>query len=138
MKLRSFLFPKNRIGSGWASFGIFVVRVGFAAMLITHGWAKLRNFDQLAAGGFPDPIGLGSAVAVSLAIFAELVCSAAVLLGFLQRIALIPMIVTMAVAFVVIHNCSISEGETALLYLIVFVTLYITGPGRISLDHLLS
>ena len=137
MTVRTFFFPRNYTETIALSVGLLLLRVGFSATLMTHGWAKFINYDELASGAFPDPIGLGSAISVSLALFAELACSAAIVLGFLHRLALIPMIVTMAVAFFITDEATLAQGESALLYLMAFITLYITGPGRLSIDALI-
>lgn len=113
------------------------MRIAFGGLLFTHGFAKVSNYEALAAGGFPDVTGLGSQVSVLLAIFAEAVCSLAFIFGMLTRLCLLPMIATMAVAFFCIHGGSISEGELAFAYLIVFVSIWIAGPGRYSVDALL-
>jgi putative oxidoreductase len=44
----------------------------------------------------------------------------------------------MAVAFFDVHDAIISEGELALIYFIMFIILYITGPGRYSVDYLID
>jgi putative oxidoreductase len=70
-----------------------------------------------------------------LTIFAELVCSFALIFGILQRIVLIPMIITMCVAFFVVHGGdAFAVKELSFIYLVVFVGLYITGPGKYSFD----
>ncbi len=46
-----------------------------------------------------------------LAIFGELFCSVAFVFGFLYRLSMIPMIVTMAVAFFFAHGGSITGGS---------------------------
>ena len=48
------------------------------------------------------------------------------------------MIVSMGVAFFDVHDAMLPEGELSLIYLVVFVVLYITGPGRYSVDYLLD
>ena len=58
--------------------------------------------------------------------------------GLLLRIMVIPMILSMAVAFFDIHDAMLPEGELALIYMIVFLILYFTGPGRYSLDYLID
>ena len=114
------------------------MRLVFGGLLLSHGVAKLCNYSELAAGAFPDVTGLGSEVSVVLAIFAEAVCSVAFIVGLLTRLCLLPMIATMSVAFFVIHGGSISEGELAFAYLVVFVAMWFAGPGRYSLDGLLG
>ena len=71
-----------------------------------------------------------------LAIFGELVCSFGFLIGFLYRLAMIPMIFTMAMAFFVIHSQdAFAVRELALVYLVVFVLMYIAGPGKFAVDR---
>ena len=50
----------------------------------------------------------------------------------------IPMIISMAVAFFDIHDALFPEGELSLIYFIVFIILFFTGPGRYSIDYLLD
>lgn len=73
-----------------------------------------------------------------LSIFAEFCCSMFLITGLLVRLAVIPMIIAMAVAFFDVHDAMFPEGELALIYLIMFVILYFTGPGRYSLDYLID
>ena len=52
---------------------------------------------------------------------------------------LIPMIFTMGVAFFVIHgNDPFSLKELAFVYLVIFILMYIAGPGKFSLDRLIA
>ena len=73
-----------------------------------------------------------------LAIFTEFCCSLFLIFGLMLRLMLIPMIISMAVAFFDVHDAILPEGELALIYLIVFIILYITGAGRYSLDYLID
>ena len=71
--------------------------------------------------------------------FGELVCSMAFIIGFLYRLAMIPMIFTMAIAFFVIHaNDIFTVKELAFIYLVVFILMYIAGPGKYSIDHIIG
>jgi putative oxidoreductase len=54
--------------------------------------------------------------------------------GALYRLSMLPMLVTMAVAFFHIHSGSIVQGELAFVYLMVFILMYIAGPGQYSID----
>jgi hypothetical protein len=74
-----------------------------------------------------------------LAIFAEVICSAAVIVGAFYRLALIPLIFTMGVAVIVVHNGqSFAAKELALIFLVIFVLLFVMGAGRYSLDNMIS
>lgn len=55
---------------------------------------------------------------------------------FLYRLAMIPMVFTMAVAFFVIHgNDPFATKELAFVYLVVFILMYIIGPGKFAVDR---
>ena len=58
--------------------------------------------------------------------------------GLLHRVVLIPMIIAMGVAFFDVHDAMMPEGELALIYLVIFIILFFTGPGRYSLDYLID
>ena len=132
----NFLFPQYLRGRG-VSFVILFVRIFFGALFLMHGLDKMMNFSQLSEA-FPSVLGLGSYATLMLSIFCEFACSIFLVVGMLTRIVLIPMIVSMAVAFFDIHDGFMPEGELSLIYLIVFIVLFITGPGRYSADYLID
>ena len=112
-----------------------ILRIAFGgAMIFGHGWGKLANFSERATS-FSDPIGLGNETSLMLAVFAEFLCSLAVMFGIATRLALIPLIVTMLVAaFIVNFNQPFARMEKAILFLVAFLVLMITGPGKFSFD----
>ena len=132
MKAFHLLFPSSK-QSFKTTILLLLARVIFGLLLAFHGFQKLQNFNMMG-GNFPDPIGVGHEISLVLAIFGELVCSLALIFGVLTRLALIPIIFTMSVAFFYAHHGSITEGELAFAYLIVFTFLFFTGPGRYSID----
>ena len=73
-----------------------------------------------------------------VSIFCEFACSLFLMAGLMTRIVLIPMMIAMAVAFFDIHDGMMPEGELALIYMIVFLVLFMTGPGRYSVDYLID
>lgn len=102
-------------------------------MLIFHGYPKLINFSAYATS-FPDPLGVGSATSLALVIFAEFFCSILIILGAATRLACIPLIFTMMIAFFVIHGSDpFSVKELAFLYLLTFIAIFISGSGSFSL-----
>lgn len=133
--IRKFLFPKPSEETLFSLF-LLALRLFLGTLLMLHGVNKLIDY-ALLSDNFPDPIGVGSQISLILVIFAELFCAAAFLLGLLYRLALIPMIIAMAVAFFSFHHASLAEGELALLYLLLFIMLYISGPGKYSIDYLI-
>ncbi|WP_289621929.1 DoxX family protein, partial [Bacteroides congonensis] len=65
--------------------------------------------------------------------------SMAFIVGFLYRLAMIPMIFTMIVAFFIVHaNDAFAVKEMAFIYLVVFIVMYIAGPGKFSIDHIIG
>jgi putative oxidoreductase len=119
----------------YVDMAIFILRVGTAFLMIPHGFQK---FQKIIHGefGFSDPIGIGEFPSLILTVFAELICSILVLLGLFTRPALFFLIFTMTVvAFVIKLGQGLGEMEKALLYLFPFISLYILGPGRYSLDY---
>lgn len=120
--------------------GLLVLRVWLGlSMLLLHGWPKVQTHADNVES-FPDPMGIGSALSLNLVVFAEVLCALLVVVGLATRFALIPLIVTMAVAFFVIHNGILvgeGSGELAFTFLAGFVALFLAGPGRFSFDHLI-
>lgn len=116
---------------------LLIGRLTFGGMMLAHGWPKLAGFAERSSV-FPDPIGLGSATSLALAVFAEFFCAILLMLGLGTRLALIPLIITMFVAGFIHHaNDPFSVMEKSLLFLSGYIVLFILGPGKISLDHML-
>ena len=117
--------------------GILILRVSFGlSMLFAHGLPKL---EKLTSGEeevkFYDFMGLGAEVSLTLAVFAELVCSGLLTIGWFTRLSLLPLIFTMAIAFFTVHGSDpFQQKEMAFLYLIVYTTLLFTGAGKFSVD----
>lgn len=120
------------------SLGLLILRVGLGlSMALLHGQAKLLNFSATAAK-FPALFGLPSNVNLGLAVFAEVVCSALLVIGFLTRFAALTLSITMAVAFFMVHQGALTgenSGELALIYLLGYLTLLFAGAGRYSVDR---
>lgn len=121
------------------SFVMLILRLSLGGMmLIGHGWSKIQSFTEKAAG-FPDPLGIGSQLSMSLAIFAEASCAALVILGLCTRLATIPLLITMAVAAGIQHAADPwSKKELAIIYGIGFLVIFLRGAGRFSLDYVLG
>ncbi|MBE6231911.1 MAG: DoxX family protein [Bacteroidales bacterium] len=131
-----FLFPKNFRGKG-VSFLILFVRVFFGILFFMHGLDKLMNFNTLSET-YPSVLGFGSYMTLMLSVFCEFCCSLFLISGLMIRIMLLPMIVSMGVAFFDVHDAMMPEGELSLIYFVVFIIIYLTGAGRYSLDYLID
>jgi putative oxidoreductase len=114
---------------------LFILGVVLAVLMLRHGIPKL---ERLLSGDlrFSNPIGLGSIPSLLLTIFAEVICSILVGLGIGTRLATIPLIITMVVVLFVVHASQpLSEHYNALLFLLGYLVLLITGSGKFSLDY---
>lgn len=115
---------------------LVVLRICIAAFMLTHGIPKL---EKLMAGGeikFADPIGVGPTASLVLTVFSECVCSVLLLLGFATRLTSIFLVITMAVAAFIAHaGAEFKDREPALMYLLIYITLFVLGAGKYSLDE---
>lgn len=104
-------------------------------MIYGHGWGKLMNvFGGNFPGGF-DPIGIGPELSMILAAFAEGICAFLVLIGFWTRFALLFLMANMSVAVVFAHaGDPFGNKEKALLFLLIWVVVFLLGPGKFSVD----
>ena len=118
---------------------LLVLRIGVAALMLTHGVPKMM---LLFAGGpvpFPPLLGLTPETALLLTVGAEVVCSLLLLAGAATRLAVLPLIITMLVAVFLIHGTDpFAKKELAVMYLLIYTALGIGGSGKYSLDYLLQ
>ena len=104
-------------------------------MAINHGWGKLLKLFGDEPIKFADVLGMGATASLSLAVLAEFVASVFIVFGLLTRLSTIPAMITMAVAAFMIHwSDPFQKKELALIYLVMFLIIFLMGPGRISLD----
>jgi putative oxidoreductase len=126
---------------------ILAARLLLATLFLIFGWRKLRDFSgtvsQMAQLGVPTPV-----PAAAIALFMELPVAFAVAVGALTRpLALLLFLYTLGTALIghrywtmtgadyvdnmdsFYKNLSIMGG---------FLLLYVTGPGKYSIDKLLG
>lgn len=113
--------------------GLLVLRLFGGLTMLTHGWGKLSGFSD-KMNVFPDPFGIGSSLSLGLAIGAEVGCAVLLCLGIVTRLASLPLLFTMVVAFFIIHGDDpFSRKELAFMYLGIYLTLFFTGGGKFVL-----
>lgn len=115
--------------------GLLILRLGAGGlMLFGHGLKKALKYATLSET-FSDPLGIGPVHSLNLAIFAEVVCAAMVMIGLATRVAAINVAGTMAVAAFIVHRADPwPKPELAIVYLVPFLVLVFTGAGRFSID----
>lgn len=117
------------------SFGLLVLRVCTSAAMLTHGFPKLMRIIN-GEWRFGDPLGLGVHASLIMATFAEFVCSILLILGLTTRYATIPLMVTMLVAWRIAHGEDpFGAQEKSVLYLTIYFSIFLMGPGRYSMDQ---
>lgn len=122
-----------------SSIGLLVLRPGAGGLLFgAHGWGKLMNIAERAPK-FADPIGLGPSASFGLVVFAEVLCTAFVMVGLLTRLSTIPILIFFGVAAFIQHaNDPWLRRELPLLFAVPFLALLFTGAGRFSLDAMVK
>ena len=119
-------------------FATLLIRLIFGGFFVYYGYTKASMYDQLLTM-FGDPIGIGTKLSVILVIFAELVCGFLVLIGLVTRLAVIPILITMFVAYFVAHAADPFEvKQLVFLYLLLSTVIFILGSGKYSVDYLIQ
>jgi putative oxidoreductase len=117
--------------------GLLIFRVATAGLLLLHGWPKLRDFSRWS-GDFSNPIGIGSTPSLVLVIFAEVFCTILVIAGLFTRLALVPIMINLAVIILIVHgDDTIRQNELPILFLLGSLGVFMTGPGKYSLDNMI-
>lgn len=141
--MKNFLFnyhlviAKQELGT---NLGLLILRVSVGLMMaFSHGLGKLQNYLYSDNIQFADPIGLGQDLSLLLAAGAEFFMALLVTVGLMTRLATLPLIFTMFIAVFVIHaNDPFQKMEFGLLYLFPFLSILLMGPGKFSLDYIIT
>lgn len=120
-------------------FFLLVVRIFIGFAMLSHGFPKLQQLISGEEIQFFDFLSLGPKITLALVVFAEFVCSIFLILGLFTRIAVFFLIVTMAVAGLLVHGADpFSKREASLLYLSVYLLIISLGSGKFSVDQMIS
>ena len=128
----------TKYNAGSFNTALLVLRLGFGILLAHHGYLKLSNFHQTESF-MPEIMGLSKSMSAGLVIFAELFCGILVILGLFTRLACIPIITMfLVIIFKTGHADFFGKEELPTAYIIPFIALLFTGPGKISVDNMIS
>jgi putative oxidoreductase len=128
-------FFKPNSTTSFADLALLILRVGMSLLLITHGHDKLYNYLN-GARDFPNPIFLGPHLSFLLTIFAEFFCALAVAFGVFTRYASAVLVMHFIVVTFVVHGPDpLGDKEHAMMYLIAYLAVLLTGAGKYSLDR---
>ena len=117
---------------------LFLLRICSGGFLLTHGIPKLKDLTDGGEIKFADPIGLGPETSLILTVFAEVFCSIFIILGLGTRFTAITLIIFMSVISFIVHGADpLTRKELPLFYLLIFITIFILGGRKYSLDNLI-
>ena len=118
------------------NFGLMFFRIMVSLfMLAGHGYGKLLKLFSGEEIKFLDPFGIGATASFVLVVYAEFFASLFIILGIFTRFHSIPLIIAMTVAAFIAHGDDPFSGkEKALLFLVSYILLFITGAGKFSIQ----
>lgn len=137
-RLVDVIFKGEPLSPRGVSVTVLILRVFAGAMMIPYGIGKIEGFEQYSENFFEDPIGIGMVPSLVLTIFAQVVCSSALVLGLFTRAAAIVLAFNMLVASRYHLFDDFDDFATLslpLLFLGIYVVLILFGGGRYSVDH---
>jgi putative oxidoreductase len=144
MKLRPLLDKFESLASWLQSPVLFLIRFYWGLSFAQDGWAKLHHLDKIVAYFTELGIPLAKANAI-MASTTQLVCGSLLLVGLFSRIASVPLIGVMLVAYATAESEALhaifSDTDkfvtaTPFLFLLASVIVLAFGPGKLSLDYL--
>lgn len=134
------------IGKAFRSPLLLAVRLYWGILFLKAGYGKLLDIPKVASFftdlGIPFPVENAYA-AGNVEFFGGLLLA----LGLFSRLASIPLIFTMIVAYATAHNDSLMSliydpttfvAQQPFNFLLASLIVFAFGPGRFSLDHLLG
>jgi putative oxidoreductase len=126
-------------GSDWIP--QLLVRLFVGYFFFETGWGKAQNLDAITerfvGWGIPLPN-----VSVVLSVYTELIGGTLLVVGLGTRLASVPLLINMLAAILTVNIKNVTgldefvELDTPL-YALSFLWLLFSGPGWVSLDHLL-
>ncbi len=135
MSLSKFLFSTS---SYLSSVNLLLFRVVISASLMTHGYGKLLRLIDGDIWSRTHFI-FNEEISMALVVFGEFFAPLFVLIGVGTRIFAIPIIYTFCVIVFDVHwGDSFGKMEKGLMFLVSYVLIFLSGPGKISVDNLIS
>ncbi len=123
--------------------GLLALRL-FTALpiFLKHGTEKLFGFQTMAQH-FPNPLHIGVAPSLMFATLSDGICTLLLMAGLTTRWAALIIFVNIGVAWAFVHHFALvgpqgGHGELMLMYLGSAVTLFLSGPGKYSVDAVLD
>ena len=144
--LQRFIFLGNR---SLEEFAVLLARISLGVFFAISGGNKLFvasqhkiMYETIAGAGIPFPQFMTYFVSS-----VEFVCGCLLIIGLLSILCCIALIIDMIVAITTVQLATIAKGLSAVdwlddflylpevMYIIIFLWLISSGPGRLSVDH---
>jgi putative oxidoreductase len=127
-------FVSTRYTASAVNGALLLLRLSAALLMLPHGYQKLSKFETMQSQ-FVSFMGFGPKLSLLLAMSAELGCTLLVAVGLFTRLATVPLIITMLTALFLAHGGALfGDGEKNGLFILIFATILILGPGTHSID----
>lgn len=134
-------------GYTYSNMARLFMRLFVGLMFMQFGIRQINQFAETAQT-FPAVLGMSSETCLVLMIIVEILCSALIMVGLCTRLATIPPIVSMILAErYLVHDVMHTDttmlnymdvGYVPILFIGIYLFLLLAGPGKISLDYLIS
>ena len=117
---------------------LLIFRVVVSASLMTHGYSKLIRLIEGNIWGRTH-LFFNEEISLALVAFAEFICPIFVAIGFWTRFFTLPIIYTFLVIVFDVHfDDPFSKMEKGILFLTIYLTIFLSGPGKFSFDNFLK
>ena len=126
------------VKSYYTDITLLVFRIVIGASLMTHGYGKLI---RLIDGNVWSRTHLffNEEISLALVAFAEFFCPIFVALGFWTRLFTLPIIYAFIIIVFDVHiDDPFSKMEKGILFLFSYILIFFIGPGKLSVDNLIS
>ncbi len=119
--------------------GLFILRIGTGLQLaFLHGLDKARHFAERMPT-WADPLNLGHKRSLQLTVAAEFFCALLLVLGLASRLAALTIAFSLAVMMLLVHRADPwGQREATVLYFCAAMAILLLGPGRFSIDRVVS
>ena len=139
--MRSLLYKITRIypAANYFHFTMLLFRVIVSLELMAvHGFKKIGvgvNIAEIV----PNPLHLPDALNNGFAIAANLIAPVFIIPGLLTRLAILPILAITLTGYFVLHwNDAMLVKDVPFIYSVVFMLIWVLGPGKYSLDYLIN
>ena len=133
-------------GYSYPNMGRLFLRIFVGIMLLQFGLRQIADFS-LTKGIFPAVLGMDSEMSLIVMVSIEIVFSLLIMAGLCTRISCVPPFLAMLVAEIYLrtHELSASslipwqqQNYLPVMFMGIYFFLFLVGPGKISVDYLLS